>query len=418
VSSEVELSGGGATRDRTCGRIRQFGTTGFDGASAVAVDASGNVFVAGRTAGTLPGQLSAGGQDAFLCKYDPAGAVLWTRQFGGPAGLLVMTGNADSARAAAVDAAGNVYVVGSAEGVLDAVVGARDAFVRKFDAAGNVLWTRQFGSASDDEATAVAVDASGNVLVVGTTFGALPGQMASGNFDAFARKYDANGTVTWTRQFGTPGFDEALGVAVSPSGDVYVVGSTFGTLGASSDGARDVYVRRFSSAGAVSWTRQFGSSAGGDEYGTAIAVDVAGAAYVAGVTDGALVQGALAGGLDAFVARLDSSGTRLWTRQFGSPSNDGAAAITVDVTGQVLVAGDTLGALPGQMSAGSGDAFARAYDAAGAEAWTRQFGSTGADTAAGIASRGGVFVVGQSFGALPGQASVGNSDAFLVRLAP
>jgi hypothetical protein len=389
VSSEVELSGGGATRDRTCGRIRQFGTTGFDGASAVAVDASGNVFVAGRTAGTLPGQLSAGGQDAFLCKYDPAGAVLWTRQFGGPAGLLVMTGNADSARAAAVDAAGNVYVVGSAEGVLDAVVGARDAFVRKFDAAGNVLWTRQFGSASDDEATAVAVDASGNVLVVGTTFGALPGQMASGNFDAFARKYDANGTVTWTRQFGTPGFDEALGVAVSPSGDVYVVGSTFGTLGASSDGARDVYVRRFSSAGAVSWTRQFGSSAGGDEYG-----------------------------LDAFVARLDSSGTRLWTRQFGSPSNDGAAAITVDVTGQVLVAGDTLGALPGQMSAGSGDAFARAYDAAGAEAWTRQFGSTGADTAAGIASRGGVFVVGQSFGALPGQASVGNSDAFLVRLAP
>ena len=66
------------------------------------------------------------------------------------------------------------------------------------------LWTRQFGTSGYDFARAVAVDPEGNVYVAGRTEGALPGQVSSGDFDAFVRKYDRDGDEVWTRQFGTP----------------------------------------------------------------------------------------------------------------------------------------------------------------------------------------------------------------------
>ena len=149
---------------------QQVGDGTYDEAYGVAVDARGNVLVVGYTDGVLPGQKSAGESDAFVRKYDPNGKELWTRQFGS-------TGD-DEALGVAVDARGNVLMVGWTEGTLPGQrsAGKRDVFVRKYDPAGRELWTRQFGSRDSDWASGVAVDAHGNVLVVGWTEGALPGQ--------------------------------------------------------------------------------------------------------------------------------------------------------------------------------------------------------------------------------------------------
>src|SRR5262249_33224576 len=152
---------------------------------------------------------------------DFAGNELWTRQFG--------TDDVDVAYGVAVDASG-VYVVGQTFGTLpgQASAGGFDAFVRKYDAAGDELWTSQFGSSGRDGAYGVAAGASGG-YVVGDTGGTLPGQASAGGFDAFVRKYDAAGNDLWTRQFGTDGSDGASGVAVDGSG-VYVAGATGGTF--------------------------------------------------------------------------------------------------------------------------------------------------------------------------------------------
>ena len=106
-----------------------------------------------------------------------------------------------------------------------------------------------------------------------------------------------------------------------------------------------------------------------------------------------------------------------WTRQFGTSDNDYAPGLAVDASGNVYIAGYTLGALPGQSFSGSMDAFVRKYDGEGNELWTRQFGTSDNDSAYGLAvdASGNVYVAGETRGALPGQSSSGSLDAFLIK---
>src|SRR2546427_309815 len=186
----IEAAGTGAAP-----RLRQFGTSHFDQANGIALDASG-VYVSGLTWDALPGQTSAGSGDAFL---------------------------------------------------------------RKYDASGNVLWTRQFGSSDFDQADNVAVDASG-AYVAGVTAGAFPGQTSAGSADAFVIKYDTSGNVLWTRQFGSSSYDLAWGMALDASG-AYVAGRTGGASGYEPDPSDDAFVRKYDAGGNLQGADQLGSSA-------------------------------------------------------------------------------------------------------------------------------------------------------------
>ena len=132
-------------------------------------------------------------------------------------------------------------------------------FVRKYDAEGTEVWTRQFGTSEQDYAVAVAVVA-GSLYVTGVTKGALPGQSVSGDTDAFVRKYDTEGNEVWTRQFGSSGADRPSGVAADAVG-VYVAGRTWATLPGqtSAGGESDAFLRKYDTQGNEVWTRQFGA---------------------------------------------------------------------------------------------------------------------------------------------------------------
>jgi WD40 repeat protein len=390
---------------------RQFGTSREDVPLGVSVDPNGSVLVAGRTNGELPRQSSAGEDDAFVRKYGTAGNERWTRQFG--------SSGSDNAAGVSVDPDGNVLVAGTTRGALpgQSSAGEFDAFVRKYDTAGNELWTRQFGGSGSDSATGVSVDPDGNVLVAGSTRGALPGQSSAGEADAFVRKYDSAGNELWTRQFGSIGSDEAIGVSVDPDGNVLVAGSTYGALpGQSSAGGQDGFVRKYDTAGNELWTRQFGTS--GWDRADEVSVDANGNVLVAGVADGVLPGQSSAGSQDAFVRKYDIAGNELWTRQFGTSFVDHAYGVSIDANGNVLVAGHTEGALPGQSSSGGADGFVRKYDTTGNELWTRQFGTSNTDlaTAVSVDARSNVLVAGFTFGTLPGQSSAGDVDAFVLKL--
>jgi hypothetical protein len=144
------------------------------------------------------------------------------------------------------------------------------------------------------------------------------------------------------------------------------------------------------------WIRQFGTS--GAERIRALAADGAGDVFVGGDTSGSL-GGPFAGGtLDAWFARYDSSGSRVWVRQLGTSLYDDALAVALDSSGGVFVAGSTDGSLVGSSPLGQDPWLAR-HDAAGAQIWIRQFSPSGYDVAAGLASdgAGGVFIVGTDF---------------------
>ena len=392
------------------GWIRQFGTSAKDYASSVAVDSSGSVYVAGFTFGALLGQTSSGGEDAFVRKYDGSGSELWTMQFG--------TSADDTASSVAVDSSNNIYVAGGTDGTLpgQSSSGGWDAYVRKYDGAGSELWTMQFGTSADDGAYCVAVDSSGSVYVAGFTDGTLLEQESSGGYNVFVRKYDGSGNELWTRQFGTLAYDVVYHVAVDSSGNVYVTGATNLALPGQTQlgGGYDAFIRKYDGAGNELWTRQFGTS--NVDFAYSVAVDASGKVYVTGYTEGAFPGQISSGGDDAFVRKYDGSGNELWTKQFGTSGRD-YALVAVDVSGNVYVTGATEGAFLGQISSGNYDAFVRKYDGSGNEVWTRQFGTSANDYISSVAvdSSGSVYVAGYTDGALHGQASSGDDDAFIIK---
>jgi hypothetical protein len=393
---------------------RQFGTTRFDQANAIAV-LDLNVYVAGDLIGALPGQVDEfpGVRSAFVRKYDSQGNVAWTRQFGGS------TPGEDTATGVAA-AAGAVYVAGWTAGVLPGQSrpgDGHDAFVRKYDVNGGEQWTRQFGTTSWVEAYAVAADASGVYVAgfkdcCGTPF---PNTLGSTGADAFVRKYSPDGTELWTRQFGSPDVDRATAIVVDPTG-VYVAGTTNGEF-AGPRGQQDGFLVRFDSEGTVVWSRQFGTTDQNEE-ASAVAVGPSGL-YVGGRTTGAL-QGEKPRGLwDAYVMQFDLDGKLQWTRQFGgSGDGDNVQGLAVGLT-HLLVTGAADGALPGQPFVGGVDAFYRLFDFTGAEAGTREFGNGLNDFGSGAAADARAFyIAGTKNGAALGLTPIGDNDAFVMKMAP
>ncbi|MSO21450.1 MAG: hypothetical protein EXQ56_13535 [Acidobacteria bacterium] len=227
---------------------RQYGTGRAEAGNSIST-MEGNVYVVGDTIGVLPGQINTNlnDRDAFVTRFDTLGNQTWTRQFG------ATTAAQDVATGAAADGAG-VYVVGWTSGTLpqQSRQDGTDAFIRKYDASGAEVWTRQFGTLSDDEALAVVSHTSG-VYVVGVVnccgSNLTPGFPVGGGKDAFIRKYDGNGAVLWTRQFGTVDGESANGVAIDNSG-VYVTWTTGGAF-AGPSGLGDGFLVKFDHSGAV-----------------------------------------------------------------------------------------------------------------------------------------------------------------------
>jgi hypothetical protein len=330
--------------------------------------------------------------------------IKWVTQFG-------TDGGDDASGVSSIK--GQVYVVGVTSGAFPDQnnFGGNDAFVAKFNKSGKLQWSRQFGSPFDDSSTGVALDSSG-VYIAGYTYGGLFGRASNGSVDAFVVKYDKNGNLLWANQFGTDVFDWASGVEAVSSG-IYVVGGTTGAFpGQANAGGQDVFVARLDSSGNVLWLKQFGTRSLDEGFG--IFVDASGI-YVAGDTYGTFPGQTSAGGLDAFIAKFDISGTPLWFKQFGGSSDDQAYAVS-GYSSDLYIAGLTFGTLPGQVSSGYVDAFVVKCDDSGNVIWMRQFGTETYDGASGIAAvASGIYLSGVTWGTLPGQSSTDNDDSFVAK---
>lgn len=255
----------------------------------------------------------------------------WTREFG--------SSDHDYAYAVAVDKDDNIFVGGDTRGVLAAPSqGGYDGYIRKYDRLGGVVWTRQFGSNEFDYGTWIATDSTGGVALAGHTAGAFPGKTAAGGTDAFVCRYDSTGNLNWTDQVGSSTDDQALGVTFDSAGNAVFGGGTSGVLpGKTSAGDKDAFLRKLSPTGSEIWTIQFGTS-GAERLG-AVALDGSDNIYCAGGTDGAFPGFTNTGDFDVVLVKLDASGGALWTRQFGTTSHDLGFGIAVDAIGNAVVVG-------------------------------------------------------------------------------
>jgi len=195
----------------------------------------------------------------------------------------------------------------------------------------NLAWVRQLGTSSYDYNTGIAVDATGNIFISGNTQGSLDGSNAGG-LDAFLAKYDSFGNILWARQLGTSADDAANGIAVDGDGNVFIGGETYGNLGGPNAGGQDAFVAKYDTSGSLLWTRQLGSSA--SDYGRRVGVDGEGNVFISGITEGDL-GGPHSGSLIIYISKYDSFGNILWTHQTNQWIND----MVVDITGSIFIAG-------------------------------------------------------------------------------
>ena len=173
-------------------------------------------------------------------------------------------------------------------------------------------------------------------MIVGYTKGDLDGNHAGNTSDdLFVAKVDPNGNREWTTQVGTTAADRGYGLAIDPAGAIYAGGYTKGALGGPLVGDKDVILLKLAATGgAPLWIDQFGTI--GEDKGMAVAAG-GGYAYVAGMvgdTLGTPVPGTTPGGVDGFLAQVDASGTRTWTRQLGTSADEQLWGVAADAGGQ------------------------------------------------------------------------------------
>jgi hypothetical protein len=369
------------------------GTNLEDKAQAIAADAAGNVYIAGYTAGGFSGATNAGEFDVFVAKLNADGTV-WVQQIGGS--------GADIAYGVSVDGAGNVYVAGTTSGAIDGNTGAgsQDLFLIKYDGSGAKQWSRQYGTAGVDYAFNIVTNAAGDTYIAATLADDIDGTNNAGDSDAAVIKYDAAGARQWTRQFGTAEADIAYGIALDATGNVYVTGTTKGNLVGPNAGDTDNFVRKYDGMGMAEWTRQLGSSA--TDYARAAATDASGSVFVVGSSGGSFDGNSSAGSFDLVLVKYDATGTKSWSRQLGSDNYDYGQGVTTDATGAVYIAGYTTGNFDGHTSLGLADFVVVKFDGAGAKQWSRQLGGAQDDFGFDlkVASAGSLFIAGASDGDL------------------
>jgi Beta-propeller repeat len=273
---------------------------------------------------------------------------------------------------------------------LPANLGEQDGFVAKFDAYGNLLWVRQFGTEALDSVTGVAADTNGNVFVTGFTFGRswTPGPAGPSDlgYAGFLIAYDGNGGFKWRSDIGPFSGQNAsqcgaFGITVDLNNNIYAAGNcatqplgvVLRCTAAGCDGP---------SGGLLTLVTPSTTPPLPLPFFTAIAVDTRGAYDLVGSTGGA-IQGGSATPV-GFVTQVqaNTSATPVWVQMLGPTDASKFVALTavaIDQANDVFVGGETDGTLSGQTSSGGKDAVLALFDGQGTPQWVVQFGTANDD---------------------------------------
>jgi hypothetical protein len=315
---------------------RKVGSTGYDFGSGVAVDKFGYVYVSGQFSGSVSfgssTLTSAGDYDIFVAKFDSNGTLLWANR-GGGSGWDVCNGIAVDNNCNCYITGGIQGGPTTFGSTTLTSAGNYDVFVAKYDTNGNFGWASASGGTSDDRATGISVDVLGNTYVTGffkntATFGTTT-LNSFGGYDAFLAKYDAAGNPVWAKKRGGADDDQGNAVKVMTSGDIYITGfyhstAHFDTTTLISAGDQDIFVAKHDYKGDVVWAKSWGGTY--IDNGCAISADTFNNVYVAGSFWGTgqfdTLSVASYNQDDAFIAGINTEEKTKWVQHGGGLNAD------------------------------------------------------------------------------------------------
>lgn len=282
------------------------GGANSDKGTALATDASGNVYTAGVCNGTInftssspssPLTITNSGviDDIYFAKYAPNGECMWGRFLGSP--------SMDYINDIVVDAGGNVYITGSFRGdtmdfdpgpgsavLNNTTLGGESIYLAKYDAGGNYVWAQSISGSSGTTGKALELDASGNIYLSGTFSGSNidfdqgtgVDALTSAGFgtDIFVSKYDNNGNHLWAIRVGGVQGEPYGGICVDNSGNVYLTAGFYGTVdfdpgsntaNLTAAGGPDAFIACYDPVGNYVWAQRYGGT--GVDKGVKICTD-------------------------------------------------------------------------------------------------------------------------------------------------
>jgi len=279
-----------------------YGGTGYDYGYSTAVDGSSNVYLTGyaesttsiATSGSHDNSL-AGVDDAFLVKFNASGVRQWGTYYGGnefETGTSIAMDGSGNVYLAGVTGSSTAIASGGHDNSLGGLV---DAFLVKFNASGVRQWGTYYGGSGTDDGSSTVVDSNGNVYLAGTTESTTA--IASGGHDnslggvsdAFLVKFNASGVRQWGTYYGGSALEEGHCTAADGSGNVYLAGNTestasIATTGSHDDslgGVSDAFLVKFNASGVRQCGTYYGGS-GSEDWNPSTAVDGGNYVYLAG----------------------------------------------------------------------------------------------------------------------------------------
>ena len=236
-------------------------------------------------------------------------------------------------------------------------------------------------------------------------------------YESFIKKFDSNGSRQWTINNGNNNGETFTNSIKSNSdGSFFITGYTTGSMNSVANiGAKDVFVEKFNTSGEKQWNKIFGTTS--NDVGNRINIDNSGNIYVTGYTEGISDNGSFKGIRDTFIAKLNSSGDSIWIRQLGDTYSEGND-VSIDNLGNVYIVGYANGDFDGNLNKGESDIIVVKYDSNGTKKWSSQYGTFTNDYGTGVVidTDKGIIITGYTSGSILGNSSFGQEDIFVMKL--
>jgi hypothetical protein len=355
-----------------CLWAKVMGGSSDDYGTSLELDANGGIYLTGHfisiadfdPSSGVANLISSGSNDIFLAKYDSNGNYLWAKKIGGS--------NDNFVTSLGLDSNNNVCLIGNFKGTMDfdpssgvanlTSSGVNDLFLAKYDVNGSYQWAKKIGTTSDEEITALELDASGNLYITGNFVNTLDfdpssgiaNLTSSGSIDIFLAKYNVNGDYVWAKSIGGTSDDKSNSVVMDSSGNLFITGFFKNTAdfdpsaavaNLTSLGGRDIFLAKYNSNGDYLWAQ--GIEGGFVAQGNSLALDNIGNVYITGYFEytsdfdpSSGVANLTSMGLkDVFLAKYSTNGNYLWANAIGGSSDDNANSLVIDSNGSVNVVG-------------------------------------------------------------------------------
>ncbi len=364
---------------------QQIGTQGDDTGFAITVDKDGNVYLAGNTSVSQSGEES----DLFLAKFGPNGFQNWIQQAG--------FGRSVKATVLRMKKTGQIRLSGFSQEKFSSAV-----ILASYDVDGKKLFSKTIKFSGKTSGNGVTMDQDGNIYIpAATPFNLM--------------KIRDTGEIIWGSELSSELNLRALSADSGTS--LYVTGNMKQSLdGNKSKGGSDIFLLKMYQMGPKLWSKTVGTPL--DDSGASLAILSDEAVALVGYTTQTESNGTdMQENYDAFVAKYNSEGTKLWTYIFKGTKSEQCTVTLWTPEGNLLVGGYTESSMEKQSHFGKEDAFLAMLDSGGELLWLRQFGTLENERPLGLAigTEGQIYVTGFTEGRMDGARYSGGKDIFLVQ---